>query len=87
MPNNVLAAGFTVADLARRYRVSPERVRGWIERGELRAINRRDDRCRRAAYLVTLEMLEEFEVRRAVLPPPKPARRKKRTEEIDFYPD
>ena len=33
------AAGLTVADVARRYRVSPDKVRGWIARGELIAIN------------------------------------------------
>ena len=29
------ARGYTVADVAARYRVSPDKVRGWINRGEL----------------------------------------------------
>lgn len=80
--------GLTVADVARRYRVSPERVLRWIKRGELRAINRRDARCRRPAFVVTPEALADFERRREAAAPeaPKPPRRK-RTMAIDFYPD
>jgi transposase len=89
VPSTVSAlAGFTVAELAHRYRVSEERVRNWIRRGELRAINRRDTRSHRPSWVVTVEALQEFECGRqaAVVEPPKPKRRK-RTEEIDFFPD
>src|SRR5262245_30485620 len=87
VPTDTRLAGYTVADLARRYRVSCDRVRGWIERGELRALSRRDARCGRPAYVVTPEAMAEFERGRAVATLPKPARRKKRTQEMDFYPD
>ena len=80
--------GLTVRDVARRYRVSPERVRGWIYRGELGALNTADTRCGRPRYVVLPEALQEFERRRQVATLEKPApRRKRRTTEIDYYPD
>jgi hypothetical protein len=80
--------GLTVHDLARRYRVSAERVRGWIASGALRAVNRRDP-GRRPSFVVTAEALADFERGRAVTPaaPPKPTRRKKQTGQVDYYPD
>jgi transposase len=81
------AAGLTVADVARRYRVSEDRVRGWIRRGELRAINRRDTRCARPSWVIPPEALADFERGRAATPnQPKPKRRKP-TNEVDYYPD
>jgi transposase len=85
---NDLATGFTVRDLARRYRVGVARVIGWIRRGELRAINRRDDRSCRPSFVVTPEALTDFERSRQVATPaPKPPRRKKRICEVDYFPD
>jgi transposase len=83
-----LAAGLTVRDVARRYRVGEDKVRGWIKRGELSAMNTADRRCARPRFVVTAESLAEFERRRQAATPdaPKP-RRRKRTNEIDFYPD
>jgi transposase len=81
------AAGLTVRDVARRYRVSEDRVRGWIRRGELHAINRRDIRAGRPSWVVTAEALGDFERGRSATPPPKPARRKKRIKQIDYCPD
>ncbi len=79
--------GLTVAECARRYRVSEDRVRGWIMRGELRAINRRDTRCGRPSWVIPPEALTDFESARAVVPPPRQTRRKKQADGIDFYPD
>jgi transposase len=90
MPSDIIlspARGHTVRDVAARYRVGVSRVLGWIRRGELRAINRRDDRAGRPAYVVTPEALMEFEHARSVSPPPKPARRKRRTSVVDYFPD
>lgn len=88
MPTDAASArGLTVADIARRYRVSEDRVRGWIARGELRAINRRDICSGRPSWVIPPEALADFERGRAATPPPKPARRKKRTNLVDFYPD
>jgi transposase len=78
--------GMTVADVARRYRVSPERVRRWIARGELVGINTRDVRCGRPRWVITLEALADFESRRQAKSPPKKARQKKRTNFVDYYP-
>ena len=85
MPNDT-TPGYTVADVARRYRVSPDRVRGWITSGVLRAINRRDTRSGRPSWVVTAEALDEFERGRTAAQPPKPPRRKKRINLVDYYP-
>lgn len=80
--------GLTVADVAQRYRVSPDKVRAWIKRGELVAINTADRRCGRPRFVVPADALDAFERRRAAATPeaPKPQRRKREIEE-DFYPD
>ena len=82
------AAGFTVRDVTRRYRVSPDKVRGWIRRGELRAINTATALCGRPRWVVPVEALAEFERRRAATPAIKPApSRRKQTGAVDYYPD
>ena len=82
------ARGLTVRDVARRYRVGEDKVRGWIRRGELRAINTAAVLCGKPRWVVTPEALAEFERRRTGGAPPKPARRRRRrTEIVDYYPD
>jgi transposase len=80
-------AGLTVADVARRYRVSPDKIRAWIRRGELRAINTADALSGKPRFVVTTDALAEFEKRRTTTPTPKPQRRKRQPQLIDFYPD
>jgi hypothetical protein len=60
--------GLTPREVARRYRVSPERVRGWIVRGELGAINLARVRCGMPRYVVLPEHLAAFEQARQVSP-------------------
>ena len=79
--------GLTVADVAARYRVSPDKVRGWIARGELRAINTASVLCAKPRWVIPNEALAEFERPRAGGPPPKPPRRQRRRAVIDYYPD
>jgi hypothetical protein len=80
--------GFTVADLAKRYRVSPDKVRAWIKRGELPAVNTASAVCRKPRFVVLPDAVAAFEQRRGVAPPtPKPQRRRRRPEFIDFYAD
>ena len=81
--------GFTVADLAIRYRVGQDKIRTWIKIGELKALTRSATRCGKPSYVVTPESLAQFEEERSVAPPPKQKRqrKKRKTEEIDFYPD
>jgi hypothetical protein len=87
MPIDTPARGLTVADVAARYRVSPDKVRLWIGKGLLRAINRNDSRIGKPSWVVMPEALAEFEQGRQPAAPPRPARRRKRTQQMDFYPD
>ncbi len=78
--------GYTVADIAARLRVSTDKVRRWIERGLLTALNTSDVRCAKPRYVVTPEALADFEESRAVAKPTKTPPRRHRTTK-DFYPD
>jgi transposase len=79
--------GLTVRDAARRYRVSPDKVRGWINRGELPAVNTAAALCGKPRWLILPEGLAAFERRRAGGPTLKPPRRRRRPQMVDFYPD
>jgi hypothetical protein len=80
-------AGYTTADIARRYRVGEDKVRAWIKTGELVAVNTSATICGKPRYVVTPDSLATFEQKRATNPPPKPKRKQRRTQAIDFYPD
>jgi excisionase family DNA binding protein len=79
------AAGLTVAEVARRYRVSPDKVRAWVARGELAAVN--TGTHRRPRLVVLPHQLAEFERRRSATPTPTPPVRRRRPALTDFYPD
>jgi transposase len=81
-----LTAGFTTRDVARRHRVDEEKVRGWIRRGELKAINTAATRSGKPRWVVTPEALAAFEQCRSGGPPPKPPRRRRRVAAVDYYP-
>jgi transposase len=85
-PGDRHVPGLTVRDVARRYRVGEDKVRSWIARGELRAINTAAALCGRPRWVIPVEALAEFERRRAGGPQPKPTRRRRRREAIDYYP-
>jgi hypothetical protein len=77
-----------VRDVARRYRVSPERVRGWIRRGELAALNTADLVSSKPRLVITPDALQHFErARQAAARPVPPRRRKRRFAVKDYYPD
>jgi excisionase family DNA binding protein len=82
-----VSRGLTVAEVARRYRVSPDKVRGWIKRGELPAINTADTKCGKPRFVITPEALAEFERSRQAATPPKPVKRRKRANYVDYFPD
>jgi hypothetical protein len=84
---NPLAAGLTVRDLARRYRVSTDKVRVWIHSGELVAITTAAVVCGKPRYVVLPDALVAFERRRQAGPPPKAPRQRRRSYNIDFYPN
>jgi hypothetical protein len=80
--------GLTVADVAARYRVGEDKVRAWIRRRELKAINTATALCGKPRFVVLPDALVEFETSRAAAEPPKPPRRrKKRIDFVDYYPD
>jgi hypothetical protein len=85
MPPDPASCGWTVRAVAARYRVSVRKVRAWIRTRALEAVCTADP-GERPRYVVTPEALERFEAGRQVAPPPKPARRKKRTNQVDYYP-
>jgi hypothetical protein len=86
-PNDTTTAGYTVADLARRWRVGADKLHAFIRRGELKAINTASALCGRPRWIILPEAVAEFERGRASGPPAKPARRKKQTVPVDYYPD
>jgi hypothetical protein len=79
--------GYTVRDVARRYRVGEDKVRAWIKAGDLAAINTAAVLCGKPRFIVTPEALEKFEMRRAAGPMPKVKRRRRSSEVKDYYPD
>jgi hypothetical protein len=82
------AHGLTVRDVAKRYRISPDKVRALIKRGALSAINTASALCGRPRFVVLPHHLAAFEEqRRAAAPPPKPKRKSKMMSFIDYYPD
>ena len=79
--------GFTVREVARRYRVGEDKIRRWIARGELRTINTAAALCGKPRWVIPVEALEEFDRRRSASAPAKPSpRRRKRTATLHFYP-
>jgi transposase len=81
------AAGLSVREVSRRYRVSRDKVRAWIRAGELRAINTAAVLCGRPRWVVPVDSLTQFEQRRAGGRPAKRPRRQKKTAMVDYFPD
>lgn len=79
--------GLTPRELARFLRVSADRVRAWIERGELKAVNTAAALCGRPRYVILPHHLEAFERSRLAARPIPAPKRRRRAEGIDFYPD
>src|SRR5262245_52636839 len=79
--------GLTVRDLAGRYRVSADKIRSWIKRGELVAINTAPPLAK-PRWVIMPEALERFERSRQTEPVPKPAARRRRQQDlVDYYAD
>ena len=64
-----MQAVYTVPEYAARLSISPHQVRGYIERGELEAIDtsERGPRGQRPRWKITAEAVERFEARRSSL--------------------
>lgn len=69
---------YTVPEYAERLHISPHQVRGYIDRGELEAIDtsERGSKGQRPRWKITAEAVERFEARRSSL-----ARRANKTDE------
>ena len=78
--------GLTPRELARVLRVSPERVRAWISRGELCAVNTAD-RGERPRWVILPDQLAALLVARQAKLPVKSTRRRRQPELVDYYPD
>jgi hypothetical protein len=79
--------GYSVADLCRRWKVGPDKVRAFLGRGELIGVNVASNLSARPQWRITLESVELFERRRSSTPPPKPLRRRRRNGAmVDYYP-
>jgi excisionase family DNA binding protein len=87
MAAEIVQRGLTPREVAKLLRVSPDRVRAWIARGELGAINMGMARCGRPRFVILPHHLREFERGRQAVAEPTPAtRRRKATNAVDFYP-
>lgn len=81
--------GFTPRELARLLRISADRVRTMIVRGELGALNLAPAKCGKPRYVILPHHLAEFERgRSAAQPKPAPRRRKHQPAGwVDYFPD
>ena len=77
------------SEASRLLRVSADRVRDWIKRGELGAIDTAPHRCGKPRFIILPEHLSEFvRRRRAATPAARPApRRRLRKVAVDYFPD
>jgi hypothetical protein len=71
--------------LARRWRVSEDKIRAWISNGELRAFNTAFSRSGRPRWLIDEADVAVFEQGRTATPPPRVTRRRRRTREVVNY--
>jgi hypothetical protein len=79
-------AGFSVADLCRRWKVGAEKVHGFRRSGELVGVNLATSMSARPMWRFTAETVRAFEQRRSSAPTPKAKRRRRRPEFVDFWP-
>lgn len=75
----------TPPEIAARFCCKPETVIGWIKSGELRALNLARRGAMKSRYRVSPEALELFELARAVVPRPAPARKTKLNMEVKRF--
>jgi hypothetical protein len=67
----------TTADVAKHFIVNIDKILGFINSGELEAINiAKDANGKNPRWRITPEALADFERRRSSAPPAKPSRRK-----------
>lgn len=80
--------GFSVKDLARRWKVGQDKIHGFRRRGELIGVNVASNLSGRPMWRFSAEVVALFEKRRSSAPQPKPARpARRRAGVVDYYPD
>jgi hypothetical protein len=84
-PGRSMKSGFSVSDLCRRWKVGPDKIRGFLRRGELIGINLATNLSARPQWRITPESVDQFERRRSSAPPGK-LLRKRKPALIDYYP-
>ena len=81
-----VARGWTPNELAKVLRVSPDKIRSWIKKGELTALNTAGPR-ERPRFIILPDDLEAFKRRRRVATDAaKPPKRRRPASQIDFFP-
>ena len=79
--------GYTVRDLAKRWRIGVDKVRKFLDRGELVAVNVADSHAAKPQWRIMHESVERFERRRSSQSTTAPQPRRRRTKAlVDFYP-
>jgi len=80
-------SSFTPPEIARRLRVSPEKVLGWIRSGELRAINVAARPTGRPRFRIEPADLSAFEERRSGHAPRATLKKKRKKDSsvIEFF--
>jgi len=74
---------YTPPELATQWGVSPDKIRAWIQSGELAATDVSATQGGRPRYLISQEAIETFEARRTIQTSPEPPRRHNRRDEED----
>jgi len=82
-----LPRGLTPREVGSLLRISPDRIRSMIQRGELGAIDTSTARCRKPRYVVLPHHLAEWERTRSAARPAPAPRRRRQAETVDYYPD
>jgi len=83
--SGTFVASSTPPELASRWRVSADKVLGFIRRGELRAINLATLLGGRPRYRIIAEDAIAFEERRAVKQTPPTQRRRRRSSQVTEF--
>jgi hypothetical protein len=80
-------AFLTPPDIAKILQIKPGKVIGWIDRGELSAVNIAADRAGRPRWRISQSSLEEFLAARGNRKPIKASRRRKSALTVqEFFP-
>src|SRR5262245_5136501 len=84
-PANSTGRWLTPPAIAEQLGVDPEKVLGWIRRGELSAVNVADRVGGRPRFRVSPEAFSQFLQRRQTAPTPKPVRQRKAAFQRKYY--